>query len=377
MKIAINTRLLLKDKLEGIGSFEFETLSRITRQHPEHDFYFIFDRKYHPDFIFNSNVTPVILPPQARHPILYYLWFQHTIRIFLKRLKPDLFISPDGYLPLRTRTTCLSVFHDLNWEHFPKDLPTIDTWFYKKNFPRFAKKADRLCTVSAYSKRDIVNLYNVNPDKIDVVYSGINTARKPASAAAIANIRKQFTGQTPYFIFVGSLHPRKNLHNLFRAYDIFRDREQQEARLVIVGQKKWWTKEIASAFKEMTHPEEIIFTGRVSDETLNALIGGAEALTYVSKFEGFGLPILEAFHSGIPLITSNVSSIPEIAGDAALFADPSSPDAIADQMQAIFMNKTLRETLIEKGYQRKQLFSWQRTADLLWSSIEKTIPKRP
>ncbi|MFA7138685.1 MAG: hypothetical protein WC151_09215, partial [Bacteroidales bacterium] len=100
MKIAVNTRLLLKNKLEGIGSFEYENLLRLTTQHPEHQFFFLFDRKYHPDFIFGSNVTPVILPPQARHPILYHIWFQYSIGYYLKKLKPDLFFSPDGYLPL-------------------------------------------------------------------------------------------------------------------------------------------------------------------------------------------------------------------------------------------------------------------------------------
>lgn len=375
MKIAINTRLLQKDKLEGIGSFEFENLSRITRQHPEHQFYFIFDRKYHPDFVFSDNVQPVVLPPQARHPVLYYLWFQHSIRLYLKRLKPDIFVSPDGYIPIRSKTKCLSVFHDLNWEHFPEDLPSIDTWFYKKNFPRFARRADRICTVSEYSKSDIVNLYKINPEKVDVVYSGINTAREHVSKEEIKRATETFADGKPYFIFVGSLHPRKNLHNLFKAYDIFREKTGNEARLVVVGQKKWWTEKLRTAYDGMKFKDEVVLTGRVSDADLNALIGGAEAMTYVSNFEGFGLPIVEAFHAGVPLITSNVTSMPEIAGNAALFADPFKPESIAEKLQEIFKNDELRQQLIEKGNIRKEEFSWQRTADLLWASIEKTTKK--
>ncbi len=373
MKIAINTRLLQKDKLEGIGSFEYENLSRITQQHPEHQFYFIFDRKYHIDFIFGKNVHPVILPPQARHPVLYHIWFQHSIRLYLKRLKPDLFVSPDGYLPLKTKTKCLTVFHDLNWEHFPEYLPKIDTDFYKKFFPKFAHKADRICTVSEYSKSDIVNLYNIDKDKIDVVYSGINTVRKKVSNEEKQRAVAQFAEGKPYFIFVGSLHPRKNLHNLFKAYDIFRKKSGKEARLVVVGQKKWWTDILKSAYDNMEYRSEVILTGRVSDEDLNALIGGSEAMTYVSKFEGFGLPIVEAFHAEVPLITSNVTSMPEIAGDAALFADPQDPESIAEKLLEIFNNEPLKKQLIEKGNIRKTKFSWQRTADLLWASMEKTI----
>ncbi len=376
MKIAVNTRLLLKDRLEGIGSFEYENLRRIAVQHPEHEFFFIFDRKYDPAFIFSENVKPVVLPPQARHPVLYHIWFQYSIALYLNWLKPDLFLSPDGYLPLKTKTKCLAVFHDLNWEHFPEDLPAAETKFYKKYFPKFARKASRICTVSSFSKSDIISKYHVDTDKVDVVYSGINTCRKPVDDHEKNRARQQFANGRPYFIFVGSLHPRKNLHNLFYAYDIFRKNNHQEARLIIVGQKKWWTDKLRNAYDSMEFQDEVVLTGRVSDKDLNALIGGAEAMTYASNFEGFGLPIVEAFHAEVPLITSNVSSMPEIAGDAALFASPSSPEEIAGQMEKVFKNNTLRQSLIEKGRKQKTNFSWQKTADLLWESILKTTEQK-
>ena len=125
MIIAVNTRLLLKNKLEGIGWFTYETLSRITKNHPEHIFYFLFDRPYHSDFVFESNVTPIVLPPPARHPVLFYIWFEISVARFLRKLKPDLFLSPDGYLSLKTKTTSLAVIHDINFEHYPEDFPLI------------------------------------------------------------------------------------------------------------------------------------------------------------------------------------------------------------------------------------------------------------
>jgi glycosyltransferase involved in cell wall biosynthesis len=376
LKIAVNTRLLLKNKLEGIGSFEYENLLRLTTQHPEHQFFFLFDRKYHPDFIFGSNVTPVILPPQARHPILYHIWFQYSIGYYLKKLKPDLFFSPDGYLPLRTKTKCLTVFHDLNWEHFPEDLPGYETRFYKRYFPKFAAKATRICTVSEFSKQDIMERYGIEAEKIDVVYSGLNTRRKAVNTKEKERAKNTFAGGKPYFIFVGSLHPRKNLHNLFRAYDLFRKKQPQAMRLLVVGQKKWWTEKLKNAYEAMQFKEEVIFTGRVSDDDLNALVGGATAMAYVSNFEGFGLPIVEAFHAEVPLITSTISSMPEIAGEAALFADPADPESIALQLEKIFIHPELRAALIEKGKQQLTRFSWQKTSDLLWNSIEKTIKQK-
>ncbi|HPB25791.1 MAG TPA: hypothetical protein PLE11_08500, partial [Bacteroidales bacterium] len=141
MNIAVNTRLLLDNRLEGIGWFTFETLRRIVTAHPEHTFYIIFDRPYHKKFIFSDNVVPVVVGPQARHPLLFYLWFEFSVPRVLKRIKADVFLSPDGYGSLRCRVQQLLVMHDLNFEHYPKDLPWIISRYYRYFFPRFARKA--------------------------------------------------------------------------------------------------------------------------------------------------------------------------------------------------------------------------------------------
>ena len=122
MRIAVNTRLLLKDKLEGIGWFTFETLSRITKNHPEHDFYFLFDRPYSREFISGKNIHPMVIPPKTRHPILWYVWFEFCIPKILKKIKADLFLSPDGFLSLTSNIPSISVIHDINFEHHPEDL---------------------------------------------------------------------------------------------------------------------------------------------------------------------------------------------------------------------------------------------------------------
>ena len=150
LKIAVNTRLLIKNKLEGIGWFSYETLKRITRAHPEHQFYFLFDRPFDESFVFGSNVTPIVIRPQARHPILFYLWFEKSIPRALKKINPDLFMSTDGYLSLSTTTPSLPVIHDLNFEHYPEQLPFLVRKYYKHYFPRFARKAARIATVSEF-----------------------------------------------------------------------------------------------------------------------------------------------------------------------------------------------------------------------------------
>ena len=174
MKIAVNTRLLLKDRLEGIGWVAYETLRRMVKDHPEVEFYFIFDRQPDPMFLFGDNVKPIVLFPQARHPFLFIWFFEFSVKKALKQIQPDLFFSPDGYLSLRSDVSQVAQFHDLNFEHFPKDMPKIHLWHYKTFFPKFARKAKRIVTVSEFSKQDIVDCYGIDPKKIDVAYNGVN-----------------------------------------------------------------------------------------------------------------------------------------------------------------------------------------------------------
>lgn len=373
MRIAVNTRLLIKDRLEGIGWFACESLKRITREHPEHEFFFIFDRKHHEDFIFSGNITPVSLAPQARHPLLYYLWFEHSIPRALKRINADLFFSPDGYLSLSARTRSMNVFHDLSFEHHPEFVPYTERKYYRKFFPKYADKAVRIATVSEFSKRDIIQKYHQKSEKIDVVYNGAGDFFRPLPDREKIAVREKFTEGDAYFIYVGSLHPRKNIENLLRAFDLFRKETGSPVKLLIVGEKMFLASTIGQTLDEMEYKKEVVFTGRLEPEELGKAMGAALALTYVSFFEGFGIPIVEAMYAGVPVITSDITSMPEVAGDAALLANPHSPQSICKAMITMYENDELRGSFIDKGNIRKEEFSWDKTAGRLWESIEKAL----
>jgi glycosyltransferase involved in cell wall biosynthesis len=373
MEIVVNTRLLLKNKLEGIGWFSYETLKRITNNHPEHHFIFLFDRDFDEDFIFADNVTPLILSPQARHPFLFYWWFEFSVANFLNKYNPDLFISPDGYLSLKATCKQLAVIHDINFEHYPKDVSWLVRKYYKYFFPKFARKATRIATVSQFSKQDIVSQYTINPSSIDVVYNGCNNFYQPVDENCKRETKQKFSKSCDYFLFVGSLHPRKNISRLFEAFDKFKSAQSTDVKLLIVGEKYYWTSAIKRTYINMKFKEDVIFTGRLSTEELRDVLGSAIALTYVPYFEGFGIPILEAMNCDTPVITSNVTSMPEVAQDAALLVDPFSVQSIADAMLYIYKDEDMRAVLIEKGKKRKLDFSWDKTADALWKSIEKTL----
>ena len=373
MRIAVNTRLLLPGKLDGIGWFTAESVKRIVVSHPEHEFFFLFDRKPSPQFIFGPNVTPVVLCPQARHPILWRIFFEISVTWALRRYKIDLFLSPDGWMSLRTKVPTLTVIHDLNFEHSSDYLRPSHQRYMTRFFPRFAHKATRIATVSEFSKQDIVETYGVDSKKIDVVYDGAHSFYRPCRDDEKKLIRQKFTDGKPFFIYVGTISRRKNLTNILLAFDKFKDahRDSQQ-QLLVVGSRYWWQDELASAYDNMRHQSDVRFVGHAESNVLAQLMGTSTALVYTSLFEGFGIPIIEAFCAETAVITSDVTSMPEVAGDAALLVDPLSVDAIADAMSRIEGDEALRASLIEKGRARKELFSWDRTASLLWDSLMKT-----
>ncbi len=371
MRIAVNTRLLLKDRLDGIGWFSYETLKRITCNHPDHEFLFFFDRPFEEEFIFADNITPVVQGPPARHPFLWYLWFEWIVPGLLRKHKADVFLSPDGYIPLRTPVPCVPVIHDINFLHRPADLPFFTRNYYNFFFPRFARKAKLVGTVSQFSAEDIADHYGVGKTKLKVLYNGANDDYKPLKKEEITQVRESLTGGLPYFIFIGTLHPRKNVANLLRAFEIFRKMSPLEYRLVIVGEKMFRTREIEQAYSKMKFRDEVIFTGRLNPQDLHRTLGAASALTFVPFYEGFGIPLLEAMKCGVPAIASRATSLPEVGEDAVLYCDPDLPGDIARAMLELSGDEELQKNLRKKGLQRAKKFSWDQTAENLWEAIQK------
>lgn len=374
MRVGVNTRLMIEGKMDGIGWFTSESLRCMVAAHPEHEFIFFFDRKPSPLFCFGDNVRYVVLHPPARHPLLWFLFFEWSLRRALRRYKVDVLLSPDGYLPLQRRIPSVAVIHDLNFEHAKGNLKRSHQWYMSHYFPRFAQCATRVATVSAYSRQDIAATYHIPLEKIDVVYDGAHADYGAHTDEENRQTRDRFTDGKRYFIFVSTILKRKNLATLLTAFDRLRDRH--DLRLVVVGARVWWQDELSEAYEQMRHADDVLFMGHTDTATLARLMSAAEALVYPSFFEGFGIPVLEAFYAETAVIASNTTSLPEVAGDAALLVDPHSADAMADAMEQLLLSPALRDDLIARGRERRTLFSWQRTATLLWDSIQKTMAER-
>lgn len=371
MRIAVNTRLLLKGKLEGIGWFTNELLMRVVKNNPDHEFIFFFDRPYHEDFIYAPNVKPVVLSPQARHPFLYYIWFEWQIARALKKYKSDIFFSPDGQGSLRSKIPNLIAFHDLAYLHYPEYMDKMHKWHFTKFFPKYAQKATEIIAVSEYTKQDIIHNYKIPEDKIHIIYNGVNKAYRPISREEKLAVKQQYTDGCEYFIFTSALHPRKNVINLLKAFVKFKRRHRTKMKLVMVGRMAWQTNEIEEAKNYMPFKEDVIWLGYVDVTELSKLTAAAYAMVYPSKFEGFGIPIAESLACNIPVITSNVSSMPEVGGDAALYVDPNSPDDIADKMGIMYKDEELRNKLIANSKIQITKFDWDKSAAALWKLMLK------
>lgn len=371
--IAVNTRMLLKDRLDGTGWFAYQTLKRIARAHPEINFIFLFDRQFDKEFIFSQNITPIVVWPPTRHAFLYYLWFQVRVKSILNKIKPDLFLSPDGLLSLGASCKQLAVIHDINFKHNPKDMQLWTGKFFNYYFPKYAQAADRIAAVSQFTKQDIIKEYNIDPNKIDIVYNAADEGFRPIGAEEKTKTRKKFSQGEEFFIFVGSVSPRKNIPRLLQAFDLFKKENKSNLKLVIVGANFWGKNEIQKTLNSLAFKKDVIFTGRVSDTDLKNLMASAFCLVYTPYFEGFGIPLIEAMQSDIPIISANVTSMPEVAGNAALYVDPFKVEDIKNAMAKIYTDATVQKKLIDEGKIQREKFSWDQSADQLWTCITKTM----
>lgn len=376
--IAINARLVIPGRLDGIGWFSLETVQRMVTSHPEHEFHLFFDRNPPEELFPGENVTLHWVWPPARRPFLVNWWMDHSIPWMLRRTKANLFLSPDGFLSRRTTVPQVAVQHDLNFEHHPEWLPPRVARHYRKRFPEAARAAVRLATVSQYSAEDIAEQYGIDPGRIDVVYNGAGAAYHGALGLDMEQeaqrIRARLTEGRPYFVFIGTQHPRKNMEGLLRAFRRYREQGGQWD-LLLVGKAMWRKRGFDGRDAMAEMPEEIKAHIHGSDwlpqDELASVLAAAEGLVFIPWFEGFGIPLIEAFSAGTPTIHSDRTSLPEVAAGAGLEVDPGDAEAVAAAMLRLEREPALGERLVELGRRRAEDFNWERTASLLWQCMAK------
>ncbi len=363
MKIAINTRFLLPNGLEGIGRYTQEISKRLVALCPDDEFIFLFDRKFEHRYIFGENVSGVVIHPQARHPILWYWWFEKSLPSFFKKNKVDLFISMDGYCSLKSPVPTIMVIHDLAYVHYPDQIKTAARKYYQKWVPRFCKRADKLVTISRASQADLVEQYQMEKKEIGIIPNGYNPKFSPLTPEQKLATRIQFADGEKYFCTLGAIHPRKNIEGTIHAFDKYKSISKSKDKLLIIGRMAWKNEKLKNTLDNSPNKSDIKLLGYLPDEEVRFILGSSKALLFLSFFEGFGVPLLEAMQLKIPTIYSNLSVMPEIAGDTGIPVNPKDLNEVSNAMMALKDFET--ETVQKLREEKLKAYNWDRAAQLM------------
>jgi glycosyltransferase involved in cell wall biosynthesis len=272
----------------------------------------------------------------------------------------DLFHATEHLLPRFSSVRTVFTLHDLIFLFHPETHKPLNRWFLTLMMPRFLRAADAVIAVSECTKRDAIRFYRIPEEKITVIYEGVNPRFRPASPETIAAVRARYNLPEHFILYVGTIEPRKNLTALLEAFHHLL--ATHDLRLVIVGKKGWLYEGFFRRLRELGLGDRVIFTGYVPDEDLPAIYSAADLFVFPSLYEGFGLPVLEAMACGTPVICSNTSSLPEVAGDAAFLVDPTDVCSLAGAMEQALTDEHLRSELMAKGLERARWFTWEKAA---------------
>jgi glycosyltransferase involved in cell wall biosynthesis len=307
------------------------------------------------------NVRFIRLPLTERawailwHRLHLPLW----VELFSGRL--DIFHSPDFALPPVRRARTVVTVHDLSFMRVPEcSQPSLRAYLLRV-VPSSVRRADLVLADSSSTRSDVIELLGVSPDRVRVIYPGVDACfRRVQDTAVLADVRQRYRLPERFVLSVGTLQPRKNLTRLIEAYA--QARLDADVKLVIAGGTGWMYEDIFRRMEELRLQGAVYFPGYVADEDLPALYTLADLFVFPSLYEGFGLPPLEAMACGTPVVTSNVSSLPEVVGDAALMVDPRDVEALGKAMVQVLGKPSLRIAMVKRGLAQAQGFTWSRAA---------------
>ena len=367
MTIAVNTRSLFTGHPEGYSCFIQEVFSRIVQQHPEHTFLFIFDRNEKEQFGFGGNSRSVVIRRTGNHSLFWKLWYDRKIPAVLKKQKADLFVSCDGSCSLTTKVPqCLLALD-------PIFFPASQLRYYKRHIGDCLNKALSVATVSLGLKQEFEEQYGINADKTTVVPPAGRELFVPLNAEERQRVKDTYTGGMEYFLYSGDIHPQKNLVRLLKAFSVFKKKQNTGMKLVLAGKLAPKYDSFQVNLQSYKYRSDVLLTGSLPGKELAAITAAAYAMVIPSAGEGFAVPELEAMQCKIPVISAAGPALQEIAGDAALYANPENHEELAAQLILLYKDENKRNELIQNGTAVAQRYSWDKTAAIMWECILKTV----
>ncbi len=366
----------------GLGHYSRTLVHSLAQYYPEHE-YFLFNPKSSSLFKFNEENVHEVWPHSFPSTFFSSAWRSSWVKKDLKKLRIEIYHGLSHEIPIgiqKTGIRSVVTIHDLIHERYPEQYNPIDVKIYQKKFKYACQYTDKIIAISEQTKKDIIEFYKIPPEKISVTCQSCNpNFGKQLTEAEKKIVQLRYSLPPEFFLYVGSIIERKNLMNVCKAFFICRD--HLKIPLVVVGNGRKYKQQVKDFIKQNNLEKKIIFLSEQASakssrsfqnaEDLPALYQSAIAMIYPSFFEGFGIPVLESFWSRLPVITSNVSSLPEVGGDAAYYVNPGSAEEIAEAMKKIYGDHELANKMKEKGWQQAQKFTQKKCAEAVMNIYEK------
>lgn len=388
MKIALDGQPLLNQNKTGIAYYEDGLLKHLLKEYPQDEYGIDIFTKGR-----NQEKQKIISDYSVKLKIQECNWFSGKLYRMFTLLLPlpyrwffreerDITHFCNYVIPFGVRGKKVVTVHDLAFHEYPDTIRWRTMLMLKRNLRCSLKRADAVVTDSEFTRKEILRYYNVPAEKLYVVPCGVDTNIycRETDAGKLVCVKRKYGISGAYFLYLGTLEPRKNLSGLIRAYKIFRERVKDQKteipQMVIAGGKGWMYEQIFQTVKELSLEDKVIFTGYVDEEEKPILMGGALAFCFPSFYEGFGMPPIEAMACGTPVLTSNTSSLAEVTDEAALQVDPYDLEEMAESLERLYNDGGLRNELREKGWERAGKYSWQNAVEALHQTYESIMNLR-
>ncbi len=374
MLVGLNLLFLVPNIVGGTETHALSLLRALAKvSDPRQYWLFINKETYTSGLVGEGGWHIVPSPVPARHRPVRYAWEQFVLPIQAKKLRLDLVHSLGYVQPLRLPCKSVVTIHDLNFYNIGHLMSWTRRAGLRYFVTRSAETADHIITVSEFSKGQIIELLGVPPEKVTVIYNAVN--ERLVAPAGPDELERDYGITRPYILGLSSPSPHKNIVGLVKAFEHLKRNGYKELRLVLAGHRPADKGKLDRTIRDSGLGNEILFTGYVPDRILAGLYAHAEAFVFPSTYEGFGIPILEAFSLGTPVVCSRAAAIPEVAGDAACYFDPFDPEDMASVISSVLSDTELRKRMVDRGKLRVRLFSWEKTAEQTLAVYQKVLER--